>query len=422
MTGFEDKISITLQQDLLHKAKNKNIAFSELLKTNGLSYDSLRYIEGEELDNACLRPIESLDTISKATDGIPAVSFFSGAGGFDVGFSYAGFDNLISIEFNEIFCNTLRKNSPDKIVIGPPYYSGDISKREELASILKKNGIQVNFPGVFHGGPPCQSFSIAANQRFSKDDDNFKRKGFDDEEKGTLIFDYIWFIKEFRPAAFLIENVAGIMECDADGKIKAALDELSNDGYQITAPQVINATYYGVPQNRMRWIVTGTRNNVAIELPAPNNKMTPCGSIFLRSLNGVANHITRQHTAASIMRYMQLQYGCRDKLGRVDRLDPRLPSKTVIAGGTKGGGRSHLHPFSPRTLSVRECARLQTFPDNYVFTGANARQFTQVGNAVPPLLAYKLALSIKKAIKNDGRVFYDHLPLADCLQTIDAVI
>ena len=95
---------------------------------------------------------------------------------------------------------------------------------------------------------------------------------------------------------------------------------------------------------------------------------------------------------------MILNYGQRDKLGRVDRLDPREPSKTVIAGGTKGGGRSHLHPFHPRTLSVRECARLQTFPDDYEFTGANARQFTQVGNAVPPLLAYKLACAIKEAI------------------------
>ena len=81
--------------------------------------------------------------------------------------------------------------------------------------------------------------------------------------------------------------------------------------------------------------------------------------------------------------------------------DPMLPSKTVIAGGTKGGGRSHLHPYYPRTLSVRECARLQTFPDSYEFVGSVARQFTQVGNAVPPLLAYKLALSLKEALKNN---------------------
>lgn len=166
----------------------------------------------------------------------------------------------------------------------------------------------------------------------------------------------------------------------------------------ITKPQIVNAAYYGVPQNRLRWIVVGTRGNTPIAFPKPNKTVTPCGSVFVRNLEGTENHITREHTAQSISRYMLLDYGGRDKLGRVDRLDPRLPSKTVIAGGTKGGGRSHLHPFSPRTLSVRECARLQTFPDNYVFTGVNARQFTQVGNAVPPLLAYKIALAIKRAI------------------------
>jgi DNA (cytosine-5)-methyltransferase 1 len=91
---------------------------------------------------------------------------------------------------------------------------------------------------------------------------------------------------------------------------------------------------------------------------------------------------------------MELDFGQRDALGRVDRLDPERVSKTVIAGGVKGGGRSHLHPFIPRTISVREAARLQTFPDSYVFVGPVARQFTQVGNAVPPLLGMKLARAI----------------------------
>lgn len=94
---------------------------------------------------------------------------------------------------------------------------------------------------------------------------------------------------------------------------------------------------------------------------------------------------------------MRLGYGQRDHLGRVDRLDPTQPAKTVIAGGTKGGGRSHLHPEIPRTLSVRECARLQTFPDRYRFTGSTARQFTQVGNAVPPVLAAVLGERIARA-------------------------
>lgn len=392
------KLPISQQNTLIKISEQKKTPFAQLLKQNGLSYDSLQYIDNPAVDESCMRPITTLDEIEKASDNIPAISFFSGAGGLDIGFSYAGFNNLISIEFNEIFCNTLRRNNPGKIVIGPPDYSGDISKRTEIAEILRINNVHIPFNGVFHGGPPCQSFSIAANQRFSKDGDNFKRTGFDDEEKGTLIFDYIWFIKTFRPLAFLIENVEGIADCDAEGRIQAALDDLALCGYTITKPQIVNAAYYGVPQNRMRWIVVGTRGNTPITLPAPNEQVTPCGSVFNRKLDGVPNHITREHTAQSISRYMLLEYGGRDKLGRVDRLDPRLPSKTVIAGGTKGGGRSHLHPFLPRTLSVRECARLQTFPDTYVFTGANARQFTQVGNAVPPLLAYKLALAIKQAI------------------------
>lgn len=398
MNELIGKIELSKQNSLLQEAKTTKGDLPLLLKENGISYDALRYEEYCELPPECLSPIETLDSIRKCTDRIPAVSFFSGAGGFDVGFSYAGFENIVSIELNEVFCNTLRANNPNKIVIGPPQYSGDISKREELAKILIENGVTENFPGVFHGGPPCQSFSIAANQRFSKNDDNFKRKGFDDKEKGTLIFDYIWFIKRFRPVAFLIENVAGIMECDADGRIQKALDSLADDGYAITPPRILNAANYGVPQNRMRWIVAGTRSNKKIMLPEPSSSVTPCGSVFLRSIEDAPNHITREHVAESIGRYVKLSYGGRDKLGRVDRLDPRLPSKTVIAGGTKGGGRSHLHPFSPRTLSVRECARLQTFPDNYIFTGSNARQFTQVGNAVPPLLAYKLAMAIKNSV------------------------
>ena len=396
MNNYCKKLNYSMQLEILHESISTGVKLSTLLENANLSYDSLIYQDTPIVESVELRPLETLDTIQELEATIPAVSFFSGAGGLDVGFAYAGFNNMISIEFNEIFCETLRKNSPQKVVIGPPNYSGDISEREELREVLHNHGIQENFPGIFHGGPPCQSFSVAANQRFSKLDDNFKRKGFDDTERGTLIFDYLWFIKQFRPLAFVIENVAGIMECDVEGRIKQSLEDLSRNGYTITKPHILNAAYYGVPQNRLRWIVVGTRRlSSEIKLPIPNRTPTVCGAVFFRSLDGIKNHITREHTAESVLRYMKLPYGGRDKLGRVDRLDPLLPSKTVIAGGTKGGGRSHLHPFIPRTLSVRECARLQTFPDKYVFTGANARQFTQVGNAVPPLLAYKLAMSIR---------------------------
>lgn len=397
------KIGIDEQNKLLNQSVKSGEKLSVLLDHHHYSYDDLRYTDGldfEEKKNP-FPPIDSIENLPRYFDGIPAVSFFSGAGGLDIGFKYAGFNNIIGIEHTELFCNTLRHNNPDQLVIGPPNYEGDVSKREDIAAILREHGVYEGFNGVFHGGPPCQSFSIAANQRFNKDGNNFKRTGFDDIEKGTLIFDYIWYIRQFRPLAFLIENVSGIIECDPEGRIAQALDGLREIGYDIPTPSVVDATYYGVPQHRKRWIAVGTRGHKKIAIPAPQITETPCGSVFTRSLNGIPNHVTRKHNTESVMRYSKLKLGERDHLGRVDRLDPHKPSKTVIAGGVKGGGRSHLHPFIPRTISVRECARLQTFPDSYEFVGTPARQYTQVGNAVPPMLAYHFALAIKNAIIDD---------------------
>lgn len=120
----------------------------------------------------------------------------------------------------------------------------------------------------------------------------------------------------------------------------------------------------------------------------------PCGGVLSNDVQRFPGHVTRSHEAGSIARYAELDYGQRERLGRVDRLDPRIPSKTVIAGGSAGGGRSHLHPEIPRTLSPRETARLQTFPDGYIFEGPPARQLTQIGNAVPPVLAAIIARQI----------------------------
>ena len=160
-------------------------------------------------------------------------------------------------------------------------------------------------------------------------------------------------------------------------------------------PVVLNAADYGVAQHRTRLFITGTRLGAGMRLPKPLGRRIGCGALLPNAAPTAANSETRKHKVGSIMRYMKLDYGARDQLGRVDRLNPALPAKTVIAGGSNGGGRSHLHPEIPRTLSVRECARLQSFPDDYVFAGPMARQFTQVGNAVPPVLAAQIAAEIR---------------------------
>lgn len=394
MIQIQEKIAFSEQQSLLERCISKELNLSDELKKIGITYDHLRYRDYIP-NNVPENTYRKIDDFKRKPNNIPTISFFSGAGGLDIGFEYAGFDNIASVEFIELFCNTLRLNSPNKLIIGPPDFSGDIKNRDELYAVLKKRlGAKSSFDGVFHGGPPCQPFSIASNQRFSKSDENFKRKGFSDVDKGNLLGDYVWFIGEFKPKVFVIENVPGLLEIDKGEQLNIALKYLEDKGYNIAKPQVVNTANYGVPQRRSRLFVVGSLSKHKFEYPKLDLAQTSCYHVFEDHTYDLENHLTREHSAASVSRYMNLKYGERDQLGRVDRLNPYLPSKTVIAGGVKGGGRSHLHPYSPRTLSVRESARLQTFPDNYIFTGPVARQFTQVGNAVPPLMGFKLAEEI----------------------------
>jgi len=192
----------------------------------------------------------------------------------------------------------------------------------------------------------------------------------------------------------VIENVPGITTVDGGEQLSTALELLESSGFTISGPTCFNVANYGVPQQRVRLLIVGWRGTGKLHWPTPCAPGARCHEALSVPMNGAKNHITRSHKAKSIVRYMELDYGKRDHLGRVDRLDPTRPAKTVIAGGDRGGGRSHLHPDVPRTLSPRECARLQTFPDDYEFCGTHGRQFTQVGNAVPPLFAMKLARAI----------------------------
>ena len=332
---------------------------------------------------------KTLASFKKRSDAPSVVSFFTGCGGVDLGFEAIGCKHVAAFEFNEIFCKTLRHNRPRWKVYGPPSHSGDMSKHKDIVTALRQH-CTVPFDGIFVGGPPCQPFSIAANQRFSKSGENFKRVGFAHGKNGNLLFDYVDIIIEFQPKAFLIENVPGVRDIDGGKQLQEAYDLLKAAGYTIHEPLVVNAADYGIPQNRNRLFVVGSRTGKAFAPPAASEAKFGCGSVLDTIPAGVANHDIRAHQPSSLERYRTLPYGGRDQLGRVDRLDPSLPSKTVIAGGLNGGGRSHLHPEIPRTLSARECARLQTFPDDYVFVGPTARQFTQIGNAVPPVLAAQM--------------------------------
>jgi DNA (cytosine-5)-methyltransferase 1 len=336
------------------------------------------------------------------TKGSPptVLSLFAGAGGLDVGFSAAGFDTVAFVELEEWACDTLRANNPDALVIGPPEHTGDA--RDVSIPMLEKIDPRAAKPDVVIGGPPCQPYSIAAAQRFLRGDERFKRTGHADERRGGLFREFSRVVQEAAPRAFLLENVPGLLELDDGEAVGEMIVELEGLGYTVSKPEVIDTADFGIPQRRRRVFVLGSREaEPMLPIPTRGQGKGPWLSVA-HALAGMPtdlqNHVPRRHAPSSIARYRRLAVGQREPLGRVDRLDPLLPSKTVIAGGSAGGGRSHLHPFVARTLTVRECARLQTFPDSFIFTGSSARQFTQVGNAVPPLMAEQLARSVADSI------------------------
>lgn len=380
---------------LLEKVIAENGDLPTELKRRGLSYDDLIYEISGPQSWSGVYPIQLEEITCKPQDA-PLVSFFTGCGGMDLGFESVGFQHKAAFEVNELFCKTLRRNRPHWKIFGPPTHAGDVSKFDEVAAALN-SVISAPFEGVFAGGPPCQPFSVAANQRFAKWGDNFKRTGFAHQENGNLLFDFIRIILEFRPKAFVVENVPGLRDLDNGEQLRSAIKKLAAAGYKVAEPKILDASHHGVPQQRLRLFLVGSRGRGEYKPPHPLHYLVGSGSVLFQSTSEIPNNETREHLAGSLLRYMRLNYGARDQLGRVDRLNPMLPSKTVIAGGTAGGGRSHLHPEIPRTLSVRECARLQTFPDNYIFEGPSARQFTQVGNAVPPVLAAQVGKAIAES-------------------------
>lgn len=388
---FVDK-KVLKQIEFIKQCIYDNEPLVKALKSMGMTYDDLVYVDHHKPE-LCDSRYFTLENFTRRVNNIPVVSFFAGAGGLDLGLEAAGFTHSLLIEKIPLFCETISFNKPSWDV-----QVGDVSMTEEMIALISSRiGNSKIFDGVFVGGPPCQSFSIAANQRFNKDSENFKRTGFLHETNGNLLFEYIKLIKHFKPRVFLIENVLGLIDVDGGEQMKRAYRELEMSGYYVNQPLKLNADVYCVPQQRSRLFIVGSLTNNFFDAPQSTCNSLSVGPVFDLSLENIENHVTREHSAESILRYMALNYGSRDKLGRVDRLNPLLPSKTVIAGGSSGGGRSHLHPYIPRTLSVRECARIQTFPDNYVFRGAVARQFTQVGNAIPPVLEAQLGAAILRS-------------------------
>ena len=360
-----------------------------------------------------------------------AVDLFAGAGGMTLGFEQAGFDILASVEIDPIHCAIHKFNFPFWTVIckGVEETTG---KEIRNSSQIANQEIDVVF-----GGPPCQGFSLMGKRSF-------------DDPRNSLVFHFIRLVVELQPKFFVLENVKGMTVGKHKEFIAEIINQFTASGYQVDANyQVLNAANYGVPQNRERLFLLGSRQN--IELPKypdkmifPNLKSPTVWDALqdlpvienypelyqqdwiitefsnpsnyakkLRNLEIVKNNYSYQrqydhnlltsslrskHSPESMERFASTPHGKIESISRFHKLDPHGLCNTLRAGtpSNKGAFTSPrpIHPFIPRCITVREAARLHSYPDWFRFHPTKWHGFRQIGNSVPPLLAQAVAEEI----------------------------
>lgn len=321
------------------------------------------------------------------------IDLFSGAGGLSLGFERQGFKNLFAIESNKMASATYNYNFPNNKLI-----TKDITTIDD-SSI--KNYVQNQKVDLVIGGPPCQGFSIAGN---------IGRK-FVDDKRNYLFKEFVRVIHDLNPKMFVMENVARLATHNKGNTIKEICTAFENEGYDVHY-KVLNAVNYGVPQNRRRIFIVGSQNRKFI-FPVGNNKKNNVKDAiddlpFLENgeESNIPNHYAMHHSDQMLKKMSYIKDGgdrmdipdsLRPKSGDIRkyiRFNSKKPSITVT-----GDMRKVFHYSQNRALSPRELARIQTFPDSFLFKGTSISIQQQIGNAVPPKLAEAIAKSVKKSLK-----------------------
>lgn len=296
------------------------------------------------------------------------VSLFSGAGGLDYGFIMADHNILWANDLYEDAVETYRKN------IGNHIICKDIS-------LIDTNDIPDC--DIVIGGFPCQGFSVTNTKRHIKDTRN------------TLYKQLIRVIHAKKPTFFLAENVKGILSLGKGEVIKAIISDFQSIGYKVKY-KLLNAADYGVPQTRMRVIIVGVREDIDFDYQYPEPTNSQYGSLTTAqwvSVGEIMAEIPDPDLPNDLPNHQYSKYklGFNGYIGHRP-LDPSKPAPTVTGRGDDKGGVVILpHPNGLRRMSGRELAAVQSFPLNYEFCGPLSSVYRQIGNAVPPLLAYAVA-------------------------------
>lgn len=329
------------------------------------------------------------------------IDLFSGAGGLGLGFEEMGFKNIFSIEFNKEIAKTYEYNFPKNHLI--------VDDIKNLTNIQIKKLKGTTDIDVVIGGPPCQGFSIAGN---------IGRK-FIDDPRNHLFKEFVRVVDVVKPKMFVMENVARMATHNHGKTIQEICEEFTKIGYRVQY-KVLNSVNYGVPQNRRRIFIVGTSEDINYGYPTPSYNLKTVKDAIgdLPPLkNGehsdIPNHFAMKHSEQMLrkMSYVtehggreQIPESIRPKSGdarKYIRYDRNKPSVTIT-----GDMRKVFHYDQNRALSPRELARIQTFPDDFIFQGKSISIQQQIGNAVPPSLGKALARSVKQALSTKNKKVY----------------
>lgn len=355
----------------------------------------------------------------KMRKSLAVIDLFSGCGGSALGFAQAGFDIKVAVDIDTKASETFKVNFPNANVI-----TGDISyiaSQELLKAANAKNGKNI----VVIACPPCQGFSTARRKSQMMTD-----------SRNTLIYEFLRVVRDIKPFAFIMENVPGLANGGGKSIFLDVLQQLKEMGYY-TVYGVVDTADYGVPQRRKRLVLMGTNDRkIRLSFPQKTNQNSELPDRYLPVWNSVRNTINDlppikagekslkdpMHVASNLaeinLRRMantpadgggrlswpeELVLECHKKVtGYKDiygRMKWDLPSPTITAGCVMISKGRFGHPKQHRAISLREAARLQTFPDHFVFTGNVGEIASQIGNAVPPLLAKRIADSFMESLR-----------------------
>lgn len=347
---------------------------------------------------------------------------FSGVGGFTEGLKSAGLDCILGADFDRYAVEAYRKNHTDHECL-----EADLSDEEiqhNIAMRLKEQKVD-----LVVGGPPCQGFSIFGKRRFV----NTKNHQISEDKRNNLVFAFANIVIKSEAKWFIMENVPGILSAQNGEYVKAIQEFFAENGYR-TECKVINAADYGAPQLRKRFLLIGTKTDLVIPFPKPKYFSTPdswqlpyrtVGEVITdlmdpSSYDLLSHHVPAKHAPTIVERYSYIEEGKKLDIERLPehlktgtktgkpianfshvykRLDRKKPSSTIVPGHNA----FPVHPVLNRTLTVREAARIQTFPDHYQFVGPIINQCLQVGNAFPCLVAQIFGERLRTVINNEWK-------------------